>query len=154
MDKIAEMQKQLGNLLTEAKGLKEAAAAEKRDLTDEESKRADELLDEVEKLKAEIKDAEAKRERQRKLDELAANAPSAKPAVADVAPPAARTIPASVRIYRTKVFTDENDKLQLFTQFDNLSEKLDAVPGETWRNDYYLSPLLAIHTPSFPVRRA
>jgi len=39
----------------------------------------------------------------------------------------------------------ESNKIRAFTQFDPPNE-LDAMPGKTWRNDYYLGPLLSIYS--------
>lgn len=40
--------------------------------------------------------------------------------------------------------TLENDKIQAFTH-EKPPENLDALPGRTWNNDYYLRPLLSIY---------
>lgn len=41
---------------------------------------------------------------------------------------------------------EENDRLRSFVQYDGFPDELDAKPGQTWNNDYYLRPLLAIYT--------
>jgi hypothetical protein len=44
--------------------------------------------------------------------------------------------------------TDESDKLQVLVNVEDSSEDapLDAIPGNTWINDYYLTPLLSVYT--------
>jgi hypothetical protein len=44
--------------------------------------------------------------------------------------------------------TDETDKLQPLVELDDGAEQeiLDAIPGRTWINDYYLMPLLSVYT--------
>jgi hypothetical protein len=43
--------------------------------------------------------------------------------------------------------TDETDKLQPLVELEGGAEQetLDAIPGRTWINDYYLMPLLSVH---------
>jgi hypothetical protein len=42
---------------------------------------------------------------------------------------------------------DDADKVQAFVQLEDIgkNEALDATPGSTWLNDYYLGPLLSVY---------
>lgn len=47
--------------------------------------------------------------------------------------------------HREPWVTFENGKIQAFSQ-ESGPEELDATPGRTWNNDYYLRPLLSVYT--------